>query len=237
MIEVIDVKRAFRNPSGGKTFWALKGISLEVPTGKLTVLMGKSGSGKTTLMNIISALDQPTEGKVLFDGHNITRMNENDRCMLRRKKIGFVFQSVALIDVMSARENVMFALRMGGRYKTERERIKRADECLHLVGLGQRGQHMPQELSGGERQRVAIARAIANRPSVVFADEPTAQLDTNTALQVAKIFRDLTDETGMTTVFTTHDVGLSVIGDRIYELSDGKLIRSEERTGEHLETL
>jgi len=131
--------------------------------------------------------------------------------------------------VMSAKENVMFALRMNGNYRSAAARSARAEECLRMVGLGQRIAHMPTELSGGERQRVAIARAIAHAPKILFADEPTAQLDTNTGLQVAKIFRDLTEQEGVTVVFTTHDMGLTVIGDQVYELSDGRVVREETR--------
>ena len=220
MLKTIDVSRAFPI-SGGDDFYALKNVNVHIEKGKLTVLMGKSGSGKTTLMNILGALDAPTSGQVLFEGQDIARLPEKARCSLRRQKIGYVFQSVALIPLMTAEENVAFALRLAGEKRNLHER---AQECLSLVGLGQRGGHMPQELSGGEQQRVAIARAITHRPAIVFADEPTAELDSGTALQVAKIFRELVDNEGMTVVLTTHDRELSTIGDRIYELEDGEII-------------
>nr|HML47498.1 ABC transporter ATP-binding protein [Clostridia bacterium] len=182
-----------------------------------------SGSGKTTLMNILSALDPPTEGCVWLGGRDIVAMSEGERSRLRRATIGFVFQSVALIPMMTAYENVEYALRLSRHGKGRDERVR---ECLRMVGLGQRMQHMPLEMSGGEQQRVAIARAIAHRPKVLFADEPTAELDTTTGLQVMKIFKELTRSEGITIVMTTHDPGLMEIGDRIYELEDGEIIHA-----------
>ena len=220
MITVKGVKKGFP-VAGGDTFWALKGLDLEIPKGKLTILKGRSGSGKTTLMNILSALDYPTEGDVFFQGDNIVKMREGERSTLRRKKIGFVFQSVALVPMLSAYENVEFALRMA-KYKGNRR--GRAEECLKMVGLANRLNHMPQELSGGEQQRVAIARAIAHRPEILFADEPTAELDTNTGLQVVKIFKELCASEGVTIVMTTHDTGLMEVGDVIFQLEDGELV-------------
>ena len=222
-ISMNGVKRCF-STSGGE-FWALKGITADVPRGKLTILKGRSGSGKTTLMNILGALDKPTEGEVLFDGRNIVTMNERQRAHLRRSEIGFVFQSVALIPMMSACENVEYALRMA---RSREKRTERAIECLKMVGLGQRMQHIPQELSGGEQQRVAIARALAHRPKIIFADEPTAELDTVTGLQVVKIFKELCEKEGVTIVMTTHDTGLMEVGDAVIELEDGEQINAGE---------
>lgn len=223
MIQARDVKRCFR-VSGGE-FWALKGISMDVPASKLTILRGRSGSGKTTLMNILGALDKPTEGSVLLDGKDIVKMDERACTKLRRVDIGFVFQSVTLIPMMSAIENVEYALRLA-KYRGDHH--ERALECLRMVGLAARQKHMPQELSGGEQQRVAIARAIAHRPRVLFADEPTGELDTHTGLQVVKIFRELTEVEGVTIVMTTHDVGLMDLGDAVYELQDGEVISHGE---------
>lgn len=203
---------------------ALKGIDMCAPQGKLTILKGRSGSGKTTLMNILGALDKPTSGQVLFEGSDIAGMDERRRTQLRRRNIGFVFQSVALIPMMNAYENVEYALRLSKYKGNYRDRVL---ECLKMVGLGQRVQHMPQEMSGGEQQRVAIARAIAHRPRVIFADEPTAELDTNTGLQVVKIFKELNEREGITIIMTTHDTGLMEIGDRVYELQDGEIIHAE----------
>jgi putative ABC transport system ATP-binding protein len=219
MIETKGVSRCFKT-SGGD-FWALKGIDMQAPKGALTILKGRSGSGKTTLLNIIGALDEPTQGQVFFGGKEITGMDEGKRTRLRRTEIGFVFQSVALIPMMSALENVEYALRLT-RYKGDR--TARAVECLKLLGLGQRMHHLPQELSGGEQQRVAIARAIAHKPQVIFADEPTGELDTNTGLQVVKIFKELTESEGVTIIMTTHDPGLMELGDAVYELEDGEIV-------------
>ena len=222
IIKTVGVSRCFKTQGGD--FWALKDIDVAVPAGKLTILRGRSGSGKTTLMNIIGALDKPTKGKVHFEGKNIARMDEHWRAKIRRMQIGFVFQSVALIPMMSALENVEYALRLT-RYKGDR--TARAMECLKLVGLSQRADHLPQELSGGEQQRVAIARAVAHRPKVLFADEPTGALDTNTGLAMVKLFRELTDGEGVTIVMTTHDTDLMELGDRVYELEGGELVHGE----------
>lgn len=221
MLQAKGVSRAFPAPGGGE-FWALRGIDLSAPTGKLTILKGRSGSGKTTLLNILSALDPPTAGEVTLDGREITALSDRERTALRRTQVGYVFQSVALIPMMTALENVEFALRLT-RWPT-RARRDRALECLKLVGLAQRAGHLPQELSGGEQQRVAVARAFAHRPKVLFADEPTGALDTNTGLQVVKIFRDLCAQEGVTVVMTTHDPNLMEIGDAVYELEDGELV-------------
>lgn len=204
-----------------KEFVALHDISVQIPAGRLTILRGRSGSGKTTLMNILSALDYPKKGSVVFEGQNLEKMSEAEREIFRKTNVGFVFQSVALIPMMTAYENVEFLLRLanyGGSKK------KRAEECLKLVGLGQRMHHMPQELSGGEQQRVAIARAIAHKPKIIFADEPTAELDTATGLQVMKIFKELISKEGVTIVMTTHDLGLLDIADCIYHLEDGEIV-------------
>ena len=220
-ISMKNVKRCF-STSGGE-FWALKGITADVPRGKLTILKGRSGSGKTTLMNILGALDKPTEGEVIFDGRDIVKLSERKRALLRRSEIGFVFQSVALIPMMSAVENVEYALRMA---RSREKHIDRAVECMKMVGLGARMQHMPQEMSGGEQQRVAIARALAHRPKIIFADEPTAELDTVTGLQVVKIFKELCEKEGVTIVMTTHDTGLMEVGDAVIELEDGEQINA-----------
>lgn len=220
MIRASGIKRGFSIP-GNQTFWALKGVDLVVPEGQLTILKGRSGSGKTTLMNILSTLDPPTEGQVYIKDKKVTGLSAREKEKLRRKELGFIFQSVALIPMMSAYENVEFSLRLAG-YVGNRK--KRAEECLKMLGLGNRLDHLPQEMSGGEQQRVAIARAIAHRPSVIFADEPTAELDTMTGLQVIKIFKELINSQGITIVMTTHDTELMKLGDKVYQLEDGELI-------------
>ena len=179
-------------PSGRDVVHALKNINLSIMPGTLTILKGRSGSGKTTLMNLLGALDRPTKGKIYINGREITQMAEKERDEIRRREIGFVFQSVALVSQMSAYENVEFGLRIAGY--DPKKRKERAEECLAFVGLHKRMHHRPHELSGGEQQRVAIARAFAHHPKVIFADEPTAELDTGMALQVMKVFRDLVEK-------------------------------------------
>ena len=223
MIEGKNIVKKFPI-AGGEEFVALKGIDIQVPKGKLTILRGSSGSGKTTLMNILGALDNPTEGELFFDGENITNWDEEQYTRLRRSRIGFVFQSVALIPMMSAYENVEYSLRLAnyeGDFKA------RTEECLKMVGLGARMEHMPEEMSGGEQQRVAIARAIAHKPGVIFADEPTAELDSGTGLQVVKSIKKLVEEEHITVIMTTHDIGLMEVGDMVYQLEDGEMIRGE----------
>ena len=216
MIETKDLNRIF--PVTGGEFHALKDITVQIPKKSLTILKGRSGSGKTTLMNILGALDRQTSGTLLFEGQDIGAFSEKKREMLRRKDIGFVFQSVSLIPMMTAYENVEFSLRLAGIKEGRKERV---EECLKMVGLGNRMDHMPQEMSGGEQQRVAIARALSHRPKVIFADEPTAELDTATAAAVMKLFRDLVEKEDVTIVMTTHDVGLMSAGTLSYELEDG----------------
>lgn len=208
--------------SGREVIHALKNINIHIQQGKLTILRGRSGSGKTTLMNLLGALDTPNEGRIFFNEKDITKSGEHYKNELRRKEIGFIFQSVALISMMSAYENVEFGLRVAGAKLKDRK--KRAEECLNLVGLGKRMHHRPHELSGGEQQRVAIARAISNFPKVVFADEPTAELDTHMGLQVVKLFRQLVENEGLTIVMTTHDPSMIDIADHVYTLEDGEII-------------
>ena len=219
LITATDVKRGFQ--SGGDTVWAIRGVSLTVEENKLTILKGRSGSGKTTLLNILGALDYPTSGSVFFDGTNMTKAGERLREKIRKHEMGFVYQSVALISMMTAYENVELILRINGY--PPRERRRRAESCLERVGLGARMSHLAPELSGGEQQRVAIARAIAHSPKIVFADEPTAELDTNTSLQVVKIFNDLIRDEGATVVMNTHDPGLMELADKVYEIQDGEV--------------
>ena len=227
IIEARNITRMF--PVGDGEFYALKHVDIDIPAGKLTILKGRSGSGKTTLMNILSALDAPTEGDVSFDGQVYSEMEDAQKEQLRRKEIGFVFQAVALIPIMNAYENVDFAMRLAEPELTAKEVDERIRETLALVGMEERMRHMPGQMSGGEQQRVAIARAVAHRPKVVFADEPTGALDTESGLRVMQLFRNLIETEGVTIVMTTHDPNLVELGDVVYELEDGEIIDRQIR--------
>ena len=216
MIEIHDVGRVFHTPSGD--YQALKCVNAGVREGSLTILKGRSGSGKTTLLNIIGALDDPTTGRVIINGQNIGGLSGYRKEILRRKRIGFVFQSVSLMPSMNAFQNVEFSLYMAGILGDHRHRV---EECLKMVGLGSRMHHMPAEMSGGEQQRVAIARALAHHPDIILADEPTAELDSAMAAEVTRLFQEMTKKEGVTIVMTTHDVGLMDAGDMVIELENG----------------
>jgi putative ABC transport system ATP-binding protein len=207
---------------GGETVHAVKNASISIQEGTLTILTGRSGSGKTTLINLLGALDKPSGGKIYFNEREITTIQESERDEIRRKHIGFVFQSIALISLMSAYENVEFALRVAGFQQKDRK--QRAEECLKYVGLQKRMHHRPHELSGGEQQRVAIARAISHEPKVVFADEPTAELDTHTGLQVVKLFKNLVEREAITVVMATHDPSMIDVADQVLSLVDGEIV-------------
>ncbi|MCI8431600.1 MAG: ABC transporter ATP-binding protein [Lachnospiraceae bacterium] len=225
VIEVSGVNRIFSVPGG--EFQALKDINTKVPCGSLAILRGRSGSGKTTLMNIIGALDDPTSGSVKIDGREVGKLSGRERENVRRREMGFVFQAVSLIPTMNAFQNVEFSMRLAG-IKAGRERDKRVEECLKLVGLGNRMQHMPAEMSGGEQQRVAIARAFAHRPKLILADEPTAELDSAMAARVTRLFHEMTRKEHVTILMTTHDVGLMDAGDMIIELESGRQVLHDQ---------
>ena len=218
-VEIIGVGREFT--VSGNSLWSLKNINGCVPDNQFTILRGKSGSGNTTLMNIIGALDYPTTGQIILDGKDIAALSDRKRENLRRTQFGFVFQSVSLIPTMNAFQNVEYAMRMAGVKGNHKARV---EECLKMVGLGNRMTHMPSELSGGEQQRVAIARAIVHRPRILLADEPTAELDSAMAAEVTELFKRMTKKENVTIIMTTHDVGLMDAGDVIVELQDGEQI-------------
>lgn len=219
IIRTENVVKTFHN--AGNIVTAVNNVSISVESGRLTVLRGKSGSGKTTLINLIGALDNPDEGKIWVCGEEITSMSVTQCEKLRRSKIGIVFQSVALFGDMTAYENVEFAMRIAG--VNQKACAKRAEECLELVGLKGRTKHIPQELSGGEQQRVAIARAISHRPSLILADEPTAQLDTKMGLQILKLFLMLAETEGTSFVMSSHDPEIVDVAHKVYTLKDGEL--------------
>jgi putative ABC transport system ATP-binding protein len=222
VISAVGLTRVFG--SGQMAVTAVKGISLEVRAGEFLAVTGRSGSGKTTFLNLLSGLDRPTTGSVKFQGRYLEEYSERELVELRRKKLGFVFQSFGLMPLLSAMENVELPLHIGGA--SWRERRRRAMESLELVGLGSRSRHRPYELSGGEQQRVSIARALATDPDVIFADEPTGELDTTTAMSITSILREVVEQRGTTVLVATHDLILAGLCGRRVDIADG-LIQSD----------
>ena len=220
---ILRTENIVKEYKSGKTgvFRALDDVSVGIERAKLTIIKGRSGSGKTTLLNMLSYLDKPTQGTVTMGNTVLGELSDEQMEDFRREHMGFVFQSVALFPIMSAYENVDFALRLA---EYEGDRDARIKEVMTLVGIEERMMHTPDEMSGGEQQRVAIARAIAPRPDVLFADEPTGALDTATGIKVVKLFKKLIEAEGLSIVMTTHDPGLMQMGDTVYEMSDGRLV-------------
>lgn len=200
---------------------AVNEVTISISPGEFVALVGRSGSGKTTLLNLLAGLDRPSSGKVWFEGRELSQMPERDLVGLRRNRIGFVFQSFGLIPLLSAFENVELPLHIAGM--SWRDRRRRANEALDLVGLTGRSGHRPYELSGGEQQRVAIARALVADPSVLFADEPTGELDSVTGQTIGGIMRDIGASRGVTVVTATHDLLLADMADRRLQMADGRI--------------
>ena len=229
-VKVVGVEKIYS--LGENRVPALKGITLELNKGEFVAFMGPSGSGKTTLLNLMGVLDKPTKGKIYIDGIDLTTLKGKDLTELRRSTIGFIFQFYNLIPVLSAFENVELPMLIAG--VTAKDREARANELLKMVGLGDRIYHRPDELSGGEQQRVAIVRALANKPSIVLADEPTGDLDSKTGKEVVSALRDLSSREGATVVVVTHDPNVAAMADRVFEMRDGRIVNehSFEKTVE-----
>jgi putative ABC transport system ATP-binding protein len=208
---------------------ALRGVSLDVPRGQLTAVMGPSGSGKSTLMHILAGLDKPTDGIVHIAGTSIQELNDTDLTKLRREHIGFIFQFFNLLPMLTAEENVVLPLSIAGE-KPDKAWV---DELMGRIGLKDRGGHRPSELSGGQQQRVAIGRALVSRPTIVFADEPTGNLDSKTSGEILELMRGSVDTYGQTTVMVTHDARAAEIADRILFLADGLIVRDLGRSDAH----
>ncbi len=206
---------------GDSAVRAVNEVTVNISPGEFVALVGRSGSGKTTLLNLLAGLDRPSSGKVWFEGRELTHMPERELVGLRRERIGFVFQSFGLIPLLSAFENVELPLHIAG--VSWRDRRRRANEALDLVGLTGRSGHRPYELSGGEQQRVAIARALVADPSVLFADEPTGELDSVTGQTIGGIMRDIGASRGVTVVTATHDLMLADMADRRLQMADGRI--------------
>jgi len=199
----------------------LKGVSMGIDRGELVALMGASGSGKSTLMNILGCLDRPTSGQYWLDGQEVSQISSDQRALVRNRKIGFVFQSFNLLPRTSALEQVMMPLTYTATDLSQREARKRATALLDRVGLGDRIHHEPSQLSGGQQQRVAIARALINRPPLLFADEPTGNLDSKTSKEVLQMFDQLNREEGITIILVTHDADVAAVAKRRIKMSDG----------------
>jgi putative ABC transport system ATP-binding protein len=205
----------------------LRGVTLEVQEGELVAVMGSSGSGKSTLMHLLAALDKPTSGTVRIAGQDVGSLSDKDVTLLRREHIGFVFQFFNLLPMLSAEENVKLPLSIAG----EKPDPEFFEELLKRVGLENRRSHRPSELSGGQQQRVAIARALVSRPSVVFADEPTGNLDSKTGAEILELLRSSTADLGQTMVMVTHDANAATIADRVLFLADGRIVEELPRSG------
>jgi putative ABC transport system ATP-binding protein len=203
---------------------ALRGVSLDVPTGQFLAVTGPSGSGKSTLMHILACLDRPTSGQYILDGQDVSRMSKDQLAEVRNKKIGFVFQGFNLLSRTTAVDNVELPLLYGRSKMKSAERRRLSMEALTSVGLAQRADHHPNQLSGGQQQRVAIARALVTKPSILLADEPTGNLDTKTSIEVMGIFQRLSDERGITVLLITHEHDIAEYGHRIITCRDGSIV-------------
>ena len=219
VVSARDVVR--RYGEGDTAVDALRGVSVDIAEGRLTAVMGPSGSGKSTLMHILAGLDQPTSGEVYVAGEDVTRMDDTALTLLRRDHIGFIFQFFNLLPMLTAAENIVLPLKLAGG-KPDAAWL---DELVAQVGLADRLRHRPSELSGGQQQRVAVARALVSRPSVMFADEPTGNLDSTTSGEILALLRDSVDALGQTTVMVTHDAHAAAIADRVLFLADGDIVR------------
>ncbi|HXA03064.1 MAG TPA: ABC transporter ATP-binding protein [Cytophagaceae bacterium] len=216
MLEVRNIVKNYGN------LQVLKGINLHIKKGEIVSIVGASGAGKSTLLQIVGTLDKPDEGEVIIGGSNLAQLNESELAVFRNKNIGFIFQFHNLLPEFTAFENICIPAYIGGKDKSATE--KRAHELINILGLASRANHKPSELSGGEQQRVAIARALINNPAIIFADEPSGNLDSNNAEELHKLFFKLRDDLQQTFVIVTHNANLAAMADRKLEIRDGKII-------------
>jgi putative ABC transport system ATP-binding protein len=218
IVSTTELRRIYGQ--GEAAVQALRGVTVTFPAGQFAAIMGPSGSGKSTLMHLLAGLDRPTSGSVVVEGAELANLDDRGLTRLRRDRLGFVFQSFNLVPVLSAEENIMLPLTLAGK-KPDREWLR---QLIDAVGLGDRLTHRPSELSGGQQQRVAVARALIHRPAVVFADEPTGNLDSKSSDEVLALLRQAADEFGQTVVMVTHDAHAASVADRIVVLSDGRVV-------------
>jgi ABC-type lipoprotein export system ATPase subunit len=229
LIEIRNITKTYH--LGDIAVPVLKGVSLKVSNNELIALMGTSGSGKSTLMNILGCLDQPSSGEYWLDGKEVSRLSANQCAFLRNQKFGFVFQNFNLLPRTSALENVVLPLTYTKDHLSDHEARKRAEEMLHRVGLKDRMHHEPSQLSGGQQQRVAIARALINRPPILFADEPTGNLDSKTSEEVLRVFQQLNEEDSVTIIVVTHDAYVARHARRVIRIHDGAIMDSDNAEG------
>jgi len=224
VIEVRDLYKIYR--MGESKVHALDGVDFEIHRGEFCAITGPSGSGKSTLLNMLAGLEHPTKGEIVIAGKHIEKLNEKQLVTFRREKVGFIFQSYNLIGTMSALENVALPLSFRGIPKDIR--LKKAKKYLQLVGLEKFMKHMPNQMSGGQQQRVGIARALAMDPQIIFADEPTGNLDSKTTMEVLKLMQQIVKEQNQTLIMVTHDNNLATYADRIFKIIDGRIVHIEE---------
>ena len=228
---VIQVKNLYKIFKVGNTkVRALNGVDMTIYKGEFCAIVGTSGSGKSTMLNMLAGLEKPTKGEVIIAGQHLERMNENQLVKFRREKVGFIFQSFNLLGTMNAIENVALPLTFRGMDKKIRE--AKAVKMLKLVGLSKHMKHRPNEMSGGQQQRVGVARALVLDPEIIFADEPTGNLDSNTSAEVLNLMRKVVQEQNQTMVMVTHDNHLAGFADRIFHIIDGKIVKVEDRSEE-----
>ena len=224
---VIQVKNLYKiYRVGHNKVRALNGVDLEIYRGEFCSIVGTSGSGKSTMLNMLAGLEKPTKGEVIISGEHLERMNENQLVKFRREHVGFIFQSFNLLGTMNAKENVALPLTFRGVPK--KVRLDKADKMLDLVGLRKHKTHRPNEMSGGQQQRVGVARALVVDPEIIFADEPTGNLDSNTSAEVMELMKKIVREQNQTLVMVTHDNHLASFADRIFHIIDGKIVKIED---------
>ena len=224
VIRVKDLYKVYR--MGEEKVYALNGVSFEIHKGEFCAITGPSGSGKSTLLNMLAGLEHPTKGEIVIAGKHIEKLNEKQLVTFRRERVGFIFQSYNLIGTMDAVENVALPLMFRGIPK--KERMAKADKMLDLVGLSKHKDHRPNEMSGGQQQRVGVARALVLDPEIIFADEPTGNLDSNTSAEVMRLMQKIVRERNQTLVMVTHDNHLASFADRIFHIIDGKIVKIED---------
>lgn len=231
MIEAITVKDLYKlYRVGDSIVRALDGVSFEIHKGEFCAIVGTSGSGKSTLLNMLAGLEKPTKGEIVISGSHIEKMKEDELVRFRREHVGFIFQSFHLIGTMNALENVALPLMFRG--DPAKERLRKADRMLSLMGLDRHKKHMPNQMSGGQQQRVGVARALVSDPDIIFADEPTGNLDSHTSEEVMRLMRRVVQSQGKTLVMVTHDDHLAEYADRVFHIIDGKIVKIDVNTSE-----